>query len=294
MVHFAEVAQVFKIAAGTGQFACAVWLLIRYPRTRVIIAFAVAFGTTGVAFAVWNFARPGARTPHTFALEARGLLDWVAVVALMLFALFCLRTVENRHRLRLLVIPLLIAAPMLVSDILKARAYHLDLMAFGGLAMYVTTAFVLALLASAFSAHSSIDLRNGAALLAAVLAVNYADHVGASIIPTFNSAHPTIQLGGMHWEAPADVAIELSGTLIILGLWLWNARGSAIPRITVISMVVSLAAGVLVRVIAGNYRVVQESGFFGLGLFAGTAILMYGMARGFIGQPIVWSARDVR
>jgi hypothetical protein len=276
-------AQGFKVSAGLAQFFVALWVLIRYPRTQVNVAFAVAFGANGAAFAIWNLARPGSRTPHTFALEGRGLLDWVAALALILFALLFRHMVQHQRRMRLLILPEIVAVAMLASDILKARAYHLDIMAFGGLAIYVTTAFVLALLALAFSAEPSETFRNRSALFSAALGINYADHIGASIVcPTMDAAsHPTVQLGGIRWDAPTDAAIEVAGTLIILGLRVWNSRGSRIARITVWCMLVSLLAGVLVRIAAGNYSAVQESGFFGSGLIAATALLIFGMlARG--------------
>ncbi len=51
--------------------------------------------------------------------------------------------------------------------------------------------------------------------------------------------------------------------------------------IVVSSTIASFLAGVLVRITVGSYRGVQESGFFGLGLIATTALLVYGMlARG--------------
>jgi len=276
-------AQGFKVVAGLAQLLFALWVLIRYPRTQVNVSFAVAFGANGAAFAIWNLARPGSRTPHTFALEGRGLLDWIAALALIVFALLLMETVQHSRRMRLVILPTIVAVAMLTSDILKACAYHLDIMAFGGLAIYVTTAFVLALLAVVFLAEPSETFRNRSALFSAALGINYADHIGASIVrPGMDSAaHSTVQLGGMHWDAPTEPAIELAGTLIILGLWVWNSRSSQAARITVLCMFASLFAGVLVRIAAGNYRAVQESGFFGLGLIAATALLIYGtLARG--------------
>ncbi len=287
MASFIAIAQGFKIAAGLAQVAFALWVVIRGPVTRVNAAFAVAFGANGAAFAIWNLTRPGLRTPHSLALEGRGVLDWVAMLALVLFAVFFLQMLQ-RSRAVLLILPVCISLAMLASDILKAQAYHLDFLGFGGLAIYVTTAFVLSLLALIFATASSVQVRNRCALFCAAFAINYADHMGASIVrPSWGSAaHSTIQVGGMRWDAPADAAVEIGATLIILALWLWNFRtsepGSSRMALTVVlSMIASFLAGVLVRIAADSYRAVQESGFFGLGLIAATALLIYGMlARG--------------
>jgi hypothetical protein len=287
MTSFIAIAQGFKVATGLAQVAFAIWIMIRRPVTRVNTAFAVSFGANGTAFAIWNVTRPGLRTPHSLALEGRGVFDWIATLAMLLFALFFLRMVQH-SRARLLILPVSITLAMLASDILKARAYRLDLLAFGGIAIYLTTAFALSLLALIFATESSIQVRNRCALFCAALAINYADHIGASIVrPSWGSvATPTIQVGGMRWDAPADAAVEIGATLIILTLWLWNSRTSergssrmALP--VVLTMVASFLAGVLVRTAVGSYRAVQESGFFGLGLIAATALLIYGMlARG--------------
>ena len=287
MASFVPIAQGFKIAAGLAQVVFALYVVIRSPRTRVNIAFALAFGANGAAFAIWNLTRPEFRTPHSLALEGRGVLDWIATLAMVMFAVFFLQTLRHSS-VKLLGLPVFIALAMLASDILKARAYRLDFLGFGGLAIYVATAFVLSLLALIFATETSVQVRNRCALFCAAFAINYADHIGASIVrPSWGSAaHSTIQVGGMRWDAPADAAVEIGATLIILALWLWNLRtseaGSSRMVLTVIlSMIASFLAGLLVRIAAGSYRAVQESGFFGLGLIAATALLIYGLlARG--------------
>ncbi len=160
MASFIAIAQGFKIAAGLAQVAFALWVVIRGPVTRVNTAFAVAFGANGAAFAIWNLTRPGLRTPHSLALQGRGVLDWVAMLALVLFAVFFLQMLQ-RSRAVLLILPVCISLAMLASDILKAQAYHLDFLGFGGLAIYVTTAFVLSLLALIFATASSRRCRGG-------------------------------------------------------------------------------------------------------------------------------------
>ncbi len=281
MASFIAIAQGFKIAAGLAQVAFALWIVIRSPRTRTNVPFALAFGANGVAFAIWNLARPGSRLPHTLALEGRGVLDWIATLALILFALSFLEMLQHSRR-RLLILPVSITLVTLASDILKARTYHLDLLAFGGLAIYLATAFVLVLFALIFATEPWTQLGNRSALFSAALVINYADHIGASIIRPGSAAPATVQVGGMRWNSVADVAVQVAGILIILGLWLWNSRGprsekSRMALVVIVCIIAPFVAGVLVRIALGPYRAVQESGFFGLGLIAMTALLGYGM-----------------
>lgn len=279
---FLTLAQGFKIAVGLAQAAAALWFVTRSARTRVNLAFALAFGTNGIGFAIWNFARPGSRTPHSLALEGRGVLDWIATSALMLFALLLLHMLQKSH-VRLLVLPLLIAVTLLVSDIYKARGFHVGFMGFGGLAIYVAAAFALALLALIFASEPRMQVRTQCALFSAALSINYADHIGASIIRPGSVSPATIQLGGMRWDFGADAAIEVAGVLVILGVWLWNVRASNKSRmasLVAVCLVLSFLTGVLARIAAGSYRGLQESGFFGLGLIAATALLVYGVRHG--------------
>ena len=290
MGSFPAVAQGFKIVAGLAQVAFALWVVFSSARTKLNLAFALAFGANGAAFVTWNLTRPGLRTPHSLAVEGRGVLDWIAASAVVLFAIFFL--IRYSRRAKLLILPTCIALAMLASDTLKAQAYRLDLLAFGGLAIYVTTAFVLSLLGLIFATESSAEVRNHCALFSAALAINFADHIGASIVrPTWGAAaNSTIQVGGMRWDAPADAAIEISATLIIFVMWLSNlrvaeARSSRMALSVVSSMTASFVAGVVVRIVAGSYRTVQESGFFGLGLIAATMLLVYGMIAGTLFSP---------
>src|SRR2546427_2108468 len=80
MPNLLALAQAFKIAAGLAQVALALWVLAAGRRTWMNIAFALSFGANGIAYAVFNLARPGTRTPGSFALEGRGLFNWIAVV----------------------------------------------------------------------------------------------------------------------------------------------------------------------------------------------------------------------
>ena len=102
MASFLAVAQAFKIAVGLTQFAFALWIMIRAHPTRTDLMFALGFGANGVAFVIWNFTRLGLRTPHSLALEGRGVCDWIAVVAVVLFAVFFLFRYSGRATLLIL------------------------------------------------------------------------------------------------------------------------------------------------------------------------------------------------
>lgn len=52
MASFFAIAQGFKITAGLAQVAFALWVVIRSPRTRTNVAFALAFGANGIAYAI--------------------------------------------------------------------------------------------------------------------------------------------------------------------------------------------------------------------------------------------------
>jgi hypothetical protein len=285
MGSFIAIAQGFKIAAGLAQVVFALWVVIRSPRIRTNVAFALAFGANGVAYAIFNLVRPEFRTPHSFALEGRGVFNWIATLAMVLFAVFFLKMLQHA-RARLLVVPVSIALVMMVSDVLQTRAYHLDFLGFGGMAIYPATGFALVLFALIFMTESSIQLRSQCALYSAALAINSVDHIGAAVVRS-------------DWQFPGAVVTEFTVMLIILGLWLWNSRVEGLESsrmaLTVVFFIVApFLAGVFVRIALGSYRAVQESGFIGAGRIAATGLLVYGMlARGLfsprserIGAPI--------
>lgn len=268
MASFFAIAQGFKITAGLAQVAFALWVVIRSPRTRTNVAFALAFGANGIAYAIFNLVRPRLRTPHSFALEGWGVFNWIAAFAMVLFAVLFVQMLQ-RSRARLLILPVSIALAMLASDVLVARTYRVDLLAFGGLAIYPATAFALVLFALIFATESSAQIRSQCALFSAALAINSVDHIGASIVRS-------------DWQYPGDVLVQLAVMLVVLGLWLWNSRvpgseNSRMALIVILCMIAPFLAGVLVRIALGSYRAVQESGFIGIGRIAATALLIYGM-----------------
>ena len=119
------------------------------------IAFALSFGANGIAYAVFNLARPGTRTPGSFALEGRGLFNWIAVVAMVAFVIAVIRATERQRPIQWLA-PLALGVPGLLTAITNGQAERIDLLAFGGTIIYPTTAFALGALAAVF-AHDGID-----------------------------------------------------------------------------------------------------------------------------------------
>src|SRR5438309_8907089 len=123
-------AQAFKIAAGLAQVALALWVLAAGRRTWMNIAFALSFGANGIAHAVFNLARPGTRTPVSFALEGRGLFNWIAVVAMVAFAIAVIRATERQRPTQWLA-PLALGVSGLLTAITNGRAERTDPLALG-------------------------------------------------------------------------------------------------------------------------------------------------------------------
>jgi hypothetical protein len=253
-------AQAFKIAAGVAQLALALWLLVAGRRTAMNVAFAVSFGANGIAYAIWNLARPGLRTSGSLALEGRGVFNWIAVAAMLAFALAVLLAVERR-RLIHWVTAIVIGGPGLFVAISKGQATHLDVVAFGGTIIYPTTAFALGALAAVFATTSSVALRTYCGMISAALVINSVDHLGAGFGP-----------------AGTDAPVELLSMTILFTCWLWNAWRRSLNDATLVvaCMVAPFVAGVLVRMAVGSYLAVQQSGFIGVGRFAAVAVLVYG------------------
>jgi hypothetical protein len=250
-------AQAFKIAAGVAQLALALWLLIAGRRTSMNVAFAVSFGANGIAYAIWNVARPGLRPHGSFALEGRGVFNWIAVAAMLAFALAVLLAVERR-RLIHWVTAIVIGGPGLFAAVSKAQATQLDVVALGGSIIYPTTAFALGALAAVFA--TSPSLRSYCGVISAALVINSVDHLGAGFGP-----------------AGTDAPVELLSMTILFAFWLWNTwrDRSATAMLVVACMVAPFVAGVLIRVGVGSYLAVQQSGFIGVGRFAAVTVLAY-------------------
>jgi hypothetical protein len=261
------IGQLLKIASGVAQLGCALWLLARAPRTRVTLAFAIAFGVNGIAYAIFNFALPGARTLASWTVEWRGVFNWIAIVALVLFGIFVAR--EHRRRPSTWLIAIAVALIMLAPDVVEARRRGVELLAFGGTAIYSATAFVLALFPLLFALNSETEVRSLCGVVGAALSINSVDHLGAEMI----------QPGPI---GPAHAAIRVGAMAIVLALWIWTSRGvpaedARLVRLVIVWMIVPFVAGVVVRLATESYRGVQEVGFIGAGRFAACGVLIYGI-----------------
>jgi len=173
------------------------------------IAFALSFGANGIAYAVFNLARPGTRTPGSFALEGRGLFNWIAVVAMVAFVIAVIRATERQRPIQWLA-PLALGVPGLLTAITNGQAERIDLLAFGGTIIYPTTAFALGALAAVFATTASTSLRSYCGLVSAALVINSVDHLGAGL--------------GAGLVAPTTTSsVELTTMTILLAFWLWRA-----------------------------------------------------------------------
>lgn len=260
-------AQIFKIAAGLAQSGFALWLVIRATGTRVNLAFALAFGANGVAYAIFNLIPPALRNADSWAAQGWGMFNWVAAVAMVSLAVFFARAA--RRRVSTWLAALAIALPVLGSEVIEARERGTTLLVFGGTAVYPATAFALALFPLLFAMNPDRNVRTRCALLAAALSINSVDHLGAGVIQPgpLSPEHAIVQIGAMS---------------VILGLWVWNTRqadaGSLhLLLIVVFFMLAPFLAGVMVRLAVGSYRGVQEMGFIGAGRFLAVGMLVYGM-----------------
>lgn len=198
------IAQIFKIAAGLAQVGFALWLVIRRPRNLANTAFAIAFGTNGVAYAIFNLALPGQRQAGSFAVQGWGVFNWIAVVAMVPFVVFFLQTFRRRTSTWLIAL-VTIALPMLAADLVGARAHGIGLLAFGGIAIYPATGFALALFALAFARTPVPDVRTRCALLGGALAINSVGHLGAGVIQP--SPNTVVQIG-RNVDHPRRLALE--------------------------------------------------------------------------------------
>ncbi len=263
-------AQALKILAGIAQLGFALWLVTRRPRTLSNVAFAISFGANGIAYTLFNTALPGQRTAGSVAVEGRAIFNWIATAAMMVFATAFLGPVHRRTAALVASIPITLA--VLIAVVLGARAHQLALVEFGGIAINPATASVLAMLPIVFQTTDP-NLRSRCAFLGAALAINSVDHLGAELVPP-----------GPNPESL--VIIQIAALTVVLALWLWSARwstqlDSGLVVLIIVCMVAPFVAGVLIRVLTGSYRAVQETGFVGAGRLAATGVLAYGMfARG--------------
>ena len=258
-------AQILKIMAGIAQLAFAIWLVASQPRDKLNTAFAFAFGLNGIAYALFNIGMPGQRRAGSLAVEGRAALNWLAAVAMLIFAVLVFRMLRDRRFA--VITTILVMFLVLSADLLTAREHHLSLMAFGGIAIYPATALALSLFPVAFANTSGVT-QMFSAFLAAALAINSVDHLGAELLQ----------------PSPASLLVlllQVGAMLVLLALWLRNMSSSAATALRLCVLVaacftVPFLAGLLVRLAAGSYVRVQQSGFVGVGRLVATSLLFYG------------------
>jgi len=260
-------AQWLKIASGVAQLAFALWLGARGRRSAALLAFAISFGANGIAYALFNTSPPGQRTSESLAVQGRAVFNWIAVVAMILFVIAWLKNARRGGGPAL--VGTAVALATVTGTVIAAQAHRLGLLEFGGIAIYPATALALGVLPVLFRAGPPIP-RAELAFVAAALAINSVDHLGAELVRP-----------GPNPEAA--VTLQLCAMAVVLALWLRNALGAdPVDRrralMVVACLVAPFVAAILVRVAAGSYAGVQRSGLIGVGRLAATGVLAYGMA----------------
>ena len=268
-----------KIAAGLAQILLAVYVIFARRVTRLHLAFGVAFAANGLAYAIYNLVPPRLRVQRPLIVRAWGASNWIAALALVLFAIAFTR-IGSRSRWQTLLLPAATGGAVVVAN---TFAFHgrVNLVSFGGLAIGAAQVFLLMLLALSFSRFSSTE-RPGVALLAAALSIDFAIHTGAALIsPEFRLVSKAASLGAM---------------LLFASTWMWNARADggedfAKVRSACLFVLAVLLAGIGARAAVGSYRAFQEWGFVGAARFLAVGMLLYGVhATGLFGSAPTTSA----
>jgi hypothetical protein len=260
-----SLAQVFKIAAGVAQILFAVYVILARGVTRLHLAFGVAFAANGLAYAIFNLIPPRLRVERPLIVGAWGASNWIAALALVLFAIGFARS-GSRARWQTLLLPAATGGALVVA---QAFAFHgrVNLVSFGGLAIGAAQALLLVLLAVSFSRFPSAD-RPSVALLAGALSCDLAIHTGAALIS------PEVRV--------VSKAASLGAVLLFLSVWMWNARASgredfAKARNACFFVLAVLLAGIGARAAVGSYRAFQEWGFVGAARLLAVGMLLYGV-----------------
>ena len=246
------VAQVVKIVAGLAQLAFGLWLIASATRSVLNVSFAAAIALNGVAFTLWNLTAAGQRTTTSFAFYGRNIVNWFAAAAMLVFIVALLARVKRPGAFFL---GAAAGLAVLVADVLALRQHNLSLSAFGGIATYPLTAFVLGSLAIAFVLP---DFREFSTFVSAALAINSVDHLGAEIV----LPSPTPR---------AAVVLQLAAMMLILAFWVWRRS-----PLVVTCFISPFAVGLCVRLGTGSYRGFQQSGIVGVGRLAAVFLLVYG------------------
>lgn len=253
-------AQVLKILAGVAQLGFGIWLVLRGPRSTLTTSFALYFGANGIAYVFFNIAMPGQRTPKSLAVQGWAAFNWIATIAVVVFASSLIR--NARHRKLTTLAGVSVGGIVLAAELLSS---HQSFVQFGGTAIYASTALVLGALPILFMTESG--MAQATAWLGAALAINSVDHLGAGVITR---------------SAPWLMQVAAMG--IVLALWIIAAftrkEANWKPMFLVVAcLIVPFLAGALVTEAAGSYVGMQRSGFIGIGRLVATALLAYSTAR---------------
>lgn len=257
-------AQVLKIIAGLSQLAFALWLLSAQPRSLLNVSFAAAFGLNGIAYALFNLTPADQRTMSSFGVQGRMIVNWFAAAAMVVFIVALIARMKRSSALAL---GLAAGLAVLVADVLALRDRNLGFAAFGGIATYPLTAFVLGYLAVAFSSADA-GFRRFSVSLSAALAINSVDHLGAEVV--LPSPTPA-----------AAVGLQIAAMFAILLIWLArlllrNPESRRWSSLVVVCFIVPFAFATCVRLATGSYRGFQQSGAVGAGRLAAVAVLAFG------------------
>lgn len=199
----------------------------------------------------------------SFAFQGRAVVNWFAAAAMVVFIVALVR---QRTTMAPFAAGMLAGVAVVIADIASMRAHNLSFPAFGGIATYPLTAFVLAYLAVAYV---SAEQRFGAfsAFVSAALAINSVDHLGAELI----SPAPTPRLA---------VVLQLATMFLIALSWLSHLLRSRSrrhwPALVVACFVGPFVVALCIRLATGSYRGFQQSGAVGVGRLAAVALLAYG------------------
>lgn len=257
--------QLFKIASGAAQVVGGVWLVAAWPATarpsrRIVGLFGLAFALNGIAYAIFNTALPGTRTAGTFALEGRGVFNWLSIAAMLAFVGGVLASTDRSTTVAA-VLGVVLGGIELDGIIASGTASTIDWLAWSGQLIAVARAGVLGVLVVTCAMTRSAEARRFYAFISAALIIDSVGHLGAGIVPPRSSP-----------------PLELVGTAILVALWVRNALIRADERrlasAVVICAVAFFAAGTLTRLVVGSYRAVQASGFIGVGRLIASAIVV--------------------
>ena len=227
-----------------------------YALSRRAFSFALFFGLNGLAFLLRNLVPHEHRLFPLLGGSVWGALNWIALLFVVVLTLGWPRAAATRAVGAVIAI-------LLAALAWKAAPASVNLLVFGGLAIYAGTALLLVVLAR----HGANAPRHrDAALLTAAVAINSALHagVGVAAAATMYYAAHTVVLGA------------------IAALWIVCAlrHGEKSASLAAAVLIVGVALGALLAVALHTQKAVQDSGAYGSGRVIASAIACYALRRG--------------